>query len=75
MRSSLPMFGMIVLGLVFVIGIIIFGSAMQSVYVETNMTAENMTLQPYMMQSAWWGGAAILAMIIGIAFAFYTLWR
>lgn len=75
MRSMMPMVGMVVLGLVFVIGIIIFGASMESAYVETNQTAQNLTLIPYEIQAAWWGGAALLVMIMGVAFALYHFWR
>lgn len=75
MRDALPIIGMVVLGLVFVLGIMIFGAAMESAYVETNQTAENLTLIPYEVQSAWWGGAAIIVMIIALAFALFMFRR
>ena len=74
MKSTMPIIGLVVLALVFVIGVVIFGAAMQSVYAETNYTAENLTLIPYELQYSWWVGASILALIIGIAFAFYYFW-
>jgi uncharacterized membrane protein len=75
MRSTLPMIGLVVVAFVFVLGAIIFGAAMQSAYVETNQTKENLTLVPYEVQSAWWTGAAVLALIVAMAFAFYYFWR
>lgn len=70
----MPIFLLVVLGLVFVIGVIIFGASMQSVYVETNYTAANLTVVPYEIQSAWWGGLAILVMILGVGFALWYFW-
>ena len=72
--SLMPIFGLIILSLVFVIGVIIFGVSMQSAYVESNYTAEYTTLLPYELNVAWFTGAAILAMVIAMGFAFWYFW-
>jgi nitric oxide reductase large subunit len=73
--SIMPIIGLVVLGLVLSIGVIIFGASMQSAYVEGNFTAENETLIPYEIATAWYGGAAILVFILAIMFAFYYFMR
>lgn len=74
MKRASPMIGMLVVSFVIIIGVIIFGAAMQSAYVETNQTKENLTLVPYEIQSSWWIGVAIFTLIIAMAFAFYAFW-
>lgn len=72
--GMMGIFLLLVLGLVFTIGVIIYGAAMQSVYVETNYTAENTTLIPYETQSAWWMGLSALVLILALGFALWYFW-
>jgi len=72
MRSPLPIFALIALALMFVLGIVAFGASMSSVDAEMNGTATNATLIPYQIQYAWWFGMGILVLIIAIGFALWN---
>jgi hypothetical protein len=72
--SISPIVGLVVLVLTIAIGVIIFGTSMQSVYTESNYTADNQTLIPYQMATAWWGGVALLALIVAFGFIFWHFW-
>jgi hypothetical protein len=72
--SLMPIIGLVVLSLVIVTGVFIFGMSMQAAYVETNYTAENLTLMPYEVQSSWWFGVAALMMILAMGFVLWYFW-
>jgi len=65
------------LGLFFVIGVIIFGSALQASDYEAsnstgNMTATtNQTITAYSINYAWWGGMALLVMLLALVTVFW----
>ena len=73
--SIMPFLGLIVLVLTISIGVIIFGTSMQTAYVETNYTAANLTLVPYELAFSWWSAVAILLLILAIGFAFWYFGR
>lgn len=72
--SLMPIFGLVVLVLTITIGVIIFGTTMQTVYIESNYTAENLTLMPYELASGWWSAVALLILILAVGFAFWHFW-
>jgi amino acid transporter len=72
--SLMPIIGLVVLVLTITLGVIIFGTSMQTVYVESNYTAENLTLMPYELATGWWSAVALLALILGVGFAFWHFW-
>lgn len=73
-RSTMGFMGLIVLAAVFFLGIVIFGAAMSSANIESNYTGEEQTLVLYESQYAWWGGAAMLALVMSIGLALYYVW-
>jgi len=72
-----PVLFLVVLSMIFAIGAVIFGAALQSVDYEAsngtgNMTATtNTTMTWYSVSMAWWGGAAFLMVIIAVATVFF----
>lgn len=80
MKSLTPIFGMLVVAFILVIGVIMFGSALQAVdYEASNNTGDmtattNQTVQWVQISYAWWGGAAMLIFILVIGFAFWHFW-
>ena len=77
----MKVFALVGLGLFFIIGVIIMGYAFQASDYEAsnstgNMTATtNQTVTAVQIQYAWWGGMAVLAFIIAIAFAFWKFFK
>lgn len=74
MRSPLPIFAMVALALMIVLGIVVFGASMASVNAETNQTAVNATLIPYEIQYGWATGLGLLALILALGFTFWYFW-
>jgi len=72
--SIMPILGLIVVALVISIGVSIFGVSMQTVYVESNYTAGNLTTMPYELATGWWTAVAILALVLAIGFSLWYFW-
>lgn len=75
MKSTLPIIALISVALIFVLGIVAFQAAMMEVNAETNFTRVNATLVPYEIEYGWFGGMALLALIIALGFVFWHFWR
>lgn len=77
MKSVLPIFGLVILSMVFVLGAVMFGEAMKASDYEAsnntgNMTENtNQTLTISAVETTWFAGLGILVLLLTLGLIFF----
>lgn len=77
MKSVLPIFGLVILSMVFVLGAVMFGEAMKaSDYEASNSTGNmtentNQTLTISAVETTWFAGLGILVLLLTLGLIFF----
>lgn len=71
MKSALPLFGMIVVSLIIVLGVVFSGAMLREVNYESNLTHDNETLKTYEIQTGWNTVLALVAVVLAAIMALF----
>jgi hypothetical protein len=81
MKNAFGLMALVGVAMFFVFGTIIFGYALQeSDYEASNSTGNNtpytnQTVNVFSISTAWFGGIAILLLILVVGLVFWSFWR